>query len=93
MDPLHDGVRDLGLPDQHIIYGRPRRRILHAETARRVSLRIDIEDEGALFGNGERGAEVDRGRGLPDTALLVRDRYYVGHALVVEVVDRAANIV
>src|SRR5207302_6867214 len=46
----------------------------HPEPGGRVRLRIEVDDERALARLGETRGEVDRGRRLPDTALLVRER-------------------
>ena len=45
-----------------------------AETGRGIALRIEIDDQHFLADGGERGAEIDRRRGLADAALLVGDR-------------------
>jgi hypothetical protein len=44
------------------------------EVQREVGLRVHVEEQDLLAEPGERGAEVDRGRRLADTALLVDDR-------------------
>jgi hypothetical protein len=41
--------------------------------ARRISLRVEIEDQNLLADGGEGGAEVDGGGGLADATLLVGD--------------------
>ena len=46
---------------------------LHAEARRQVGLRVEVDEEDALVGEGEGGGEVDGGGGLADAALLVRD--------------------
>src|SRR5205807_2175828 len=45
-----------------------------AEPGGRVRLRVEVDDERPLARLGEAGGEVDRGRRLPDAALLVRER-------------------
>ena len=44
-----------------------------ADAAREVALRVDVDEEDALVGEGEGGAEVDGGGGLADAAFLVCD--------------------
>ncbi len=44
-----------------------------AEAGRGVALRVEIDDQHILADGGERGAEIDRRRGLADAALLVGD--------------------
>ena len=77
-------VRDLGRPDrgarlnltdQRVIdrgrtHGIPR----DPETARRVALGIEIDEQDPLLCHGERGGHVHCRGGLADAALLVRDR-------------------
>ena len=66
--------RELRFADQHVI-GRARAiAAVDAETGRGVALRIEIDDQHALADRGQRGAEVDRGGGLADAALLVGQR-------------------
>jgi hypothetical protein len=36
-----------------------------------VGLRVDVDQPDALPGAGQRGAEIDRGRGFADSALLL----------------------
>jgi hypothetical protein len=50
-----------------------------ADAAGRVALRVAIDEECALLRDGEAGGEVDGGRGLTDSALLVGDRDDSGH--------------
>src|SRR5712672_641744 len=50
--------------------------LVDAEPGRGIALRIEVDDEHALADGGERGAEIDRGRGLADAALLVGDRQH-----------------
>jgi hypothetical protein len=47
---------------------------LDADAARRVALRIGIDEQRFAFGRGKRCGEVYGGRGFADAALLVRDR-------------------
>ena len=38
-----------------------------------IALRVEIDDKAALAGRGQGRAEIDRGRGLTDAALLISD--------------------
>ena len=60
--------------DQHVIGRAVAVAAIDAETGRGVALRIEIDDQHALADRGERGAEIDRGGGLADAALLVGER-------------------
>ena len=44
-----------------------------SEGAGGVSLRIAVDDQGALFGGGERGAEINGGGGFSDATFLIGD--------------------
>ena len=46
---------------------------LQADAAREVGLRIHVDEQDALFGQRERRAEIDGGRGFGDAALLIGD--------------------
>jgi hypothetical protein len=52
---------------------------MHADTARRVALRVGVDEQRALLGDGERGGEIDRRRRLADAALLIGNRDDSGH--------------
>ena len=60
--------------DQHVIGRAVAVAAVDAETGRGVALRIEIDDQHALADCGECGAEIDRGGGLADAALLVGKR-------------------
>src|SRR5690606_12741194 len=45
--------------------------VLEAEAAGEVGLRVEVDEEGALVGEGERGAEGDGRRGFGGAAFLV----------------------
>src|SRR5690606_20247966 len=61
-------------PVQHDVVGSgPAGGVRDAEPGRGVALRIEVDDQDLAIGRGERGRQVDRGGGLADTALLVRD--------------------
>ena len=64
----------LSKPDiaaQHVIGRGFTAPAVDAETGRGVALRIEVDHQHLLPDGGERGAEVDRRRGLADAALLV----------------------
>ncbi len=65
-------------PAQHV-EGR-HRTLIDAEPRARISLRIEIDDENALADGGERGAEIDGGRGLTHAAFLVGEGKDAGAA-------------
>ena len=46
---------------------------LLTDAAGEVALRIDVDEEDAPLGEGERGGEVDGGGGFADAAFLVGD--------------------
>ena len=50
-----------------------------ADAARRVALRIEVDEQHAVPARRDRRGEVDRRRGLADAALLVRDSDDPGH--------------
>ena len=60
--------------DQHVIGRAVAVAAVDAEAGRGVALRIEIDDQHALADRGQRGAEIDRGGGLADAALLVGER-------------------
>ena len=63
-----------GLGKNEGLIERPASWILRkAESARRVSLRIAVDDEGAFFGGSKRGAQVDACGCLADAAFLIDD--------------------
>ena len=60
---------------QGVINGA-RRLTLEPETTGEVRLRIEVDEEDPLLRDGERRSQVEGGRGLADTALLVSDGDY-----------------
>jgi hypothetical protein len=77
----HDRVGDAGARfEQHIVRGGalPLHRV-NAHAVRAVELEVHVYQQHAPARLGERGAEVDRRRGLADAALLVRYRGHPAH--------------
>src|ERR1700710_2740356 len=48
--------------------------VTDAHAGRGIALRIEVDQQHPAAGRGERGGEVDRGRGLADPAFLVCNR-------------------
>src|SRR5215207_4862292 len=71
---LGDGAVQLGLAGEHVIGRETATLAVDAEPRRGIALRVEIDDQNLLANGSERRAEVDRGRGLADAALLVRER-------------------
>ncbi len=69
-----DGIAQRRFADQDIVGRVLPITAVDAETGRGIALRIEIDDEDFLADGGERGAEIDRRRGLADAALLIGDR-------------------
>ena len=78
MQPRHrgrqDGIAQPRLADQHVIGRVAPVAAVDAEPGRGIALRIEIDDQHPLADRGQRGAEIDRGGGLADAALLVGER-------------------
>ena len=73
---LHRDRRELLVIGQSIV-GRVRPAFaVDAESGRCVALRIEIDDQHALADRSQRGAEIDRRRGLADAALLIGESEY-----------------
>jgi hypothetical protein len=70
----HHGVAQRRFADQHVIGRATAAAAIDAEAGRGVALRIEIDDQHPLADRGQGGAEVDRGGGLADAALLVGQR-------------------
>ena len=68
------GLAQRRLADQHVIGRAVAVAAVDAEPGRGIALRIEIDDQHALADRGQRGAEIDRGRGLAHAALLVGER-------------------
>ena len=78
MQPRHRGrhhrVAQRRFADQHVIGRAVAAAAIDAEPGRGIALRIEIDDQHALADRRQRGAEIDRGGGLADAALLVGQR-------------------
>ena len=78
MQPRHRGrhhrIAQRRCADQHVIGRAAAVAAVDAETGGGVALRIEIDDQDALADRRKRGAEIDRGGGLADAALLVGER-------------------
>ena len=78
MQPRHRGrhhrVAQRRFADQHVIGRAAAVAAVDAEAGGGVALRIEIDDQHALADRRQRGAEIDRGRGLADPALLIGER-------------------
>ena len=70
------GVAHRRRAGEHVIGRGAARLALDAEPGRGVALRIEIDDQHVLADGRQGGAEIDRGRGLADAALLVGDRQH-----------------
>ena len=60
--------------DQDVIGRAVAAAAIDAEAGGGVALGIEIDDQHALADRGECGAEIDRGGGLADAALLIGER-------------------
>ena len=74
--PRRLGDRDLA--DQAVVGGRVHVAVA-AQRDGRVALRVEVDEQRLGAGRGDAGGDVDRGRRLADSALLVRDRVDDAH--------------
>ena len=79
LHPTNECSGDGGASDQNIVNRRRDRFTRDPKTARRVSLRIAVNEEGSLLGGSEAGGEIDGCRRFPNTTFLVGDRDGSGH--------------
>src|SRR5246127_5989598 len=70
----HHGIAERRFADQHVIGRAAAAPAIDAKAGGGVTLGIQIDDQHALADGCQRGAEIDRGGGLADAALLVRQR-------------------
>src|SRR5690606_20062243 len=64
-------LRNLQLVDEQVVARTFAPRSLNSQSGRRVPLRVEVDKQGLPPGGGHCGGYIDRGGGLPDTALLV----------------------
>jgi hypothetical protein len=76
---IEDDALDGFVEDERLIEGATSGIFGKTEGAGGVSLRIAINDESALFGSGERGAEVDGGGGFAYSAFLISNSDDASH--------------
>ena len=65
--------------DHHVIERRVEFAFAEPDTTGGVALGIGVDEQRALFRDGERRGEIDGRRGLPDAALLVGNGDNSGH--------------
>jgi hypothetical protein len=79
LNPAEASARDVGCSQENVI-GCPLERIgFDSRSARRIALRIAIDQQSASLGDGEAGCEVYGSCGLPHPALLIGNRDDSGH--------------
>jgi hypothetical protein len=76
-----DDVFERTLTEESVVDGAVRFGGLNADAAGGVPLGVAVDQESALFGDGETGGEVDGSCGFAYPALLIGDRYYPCHVL------------
>ena len=69
----HDDVRRRAVAQQDVADRALEQALVHAAAHRRVALRVEIDQQHAAPGSGERGRQVDGRRRLADATLLVCD--------------------
>src|SRR5688500_14720146 len=79
MDFLVFCVLDWGSADQDIVQRYVEITAVDTDTARRVTLRIAIDEQSQLLGRSQAGSEVDCRRRLSDPAFLIRYSYNSAH--------------
>ncbi len=70
---MNDGFVERAIADQQMIAGEIAVALRDAQACRRIALRIEIDEQRAMAGGGERRGEIDRRGGLADSALLIRN--------------------
>ena len=68
-----DHVNDRSALEEDVIDRALEGCLVDAQARRGIALRIEIDQEGAPLGQSEAGREVDRSRGLSDSALLIHN--------------------
>ncbi len=77
---VHD-FRHRHFVDQHVVQRAAHVVGADPDAARRVPLRVGIDEERPVFGRCEGCRHVDGGGGLPDATFLIRHGDHVGHIL------------
>src|SRR5687768_2289063 len=72
-------VLDWSSADQDIVQRYVEIPAVDTDTARRVTLRIAIDEQSPLLGRSQAGSEVDCRRRFPDPAFLIRYSYNSAH--------------
>ncbi|MNR24238.1 hypothetical protein D3C85_1413070 [compost metagenome] len=75
---LHAGLLDRGLADQYLVQVRLERVLVDATTHGGVALRVQVHQQHALIVRGKAGRQIDGGRRLAHTTLLIGDAEYAG---------------
>ena len=73
-----DAVLQRHLVHDHVVHRRLDATVLDAEPGRCIALRIEVDDQRAKAQLGQARAEIDGGRGLADTTLLVGNGNHPG---------------
>src|SRR5690606_16596223 len=76
---LDDGLLDRQFVDQHFIDGVLDAVLVDAGAGGGVALRVDVDQQHALFRRRQRGRKVDAGRGFAHTTFLVGDCKHCRH--------------
>ena len=67
----NEGLLWLSIADEDVVNRSADLTLFDADSAGRIALRITVDQKGLLFGGGEAGRKVYRGRRLTDSALLI----------------------
>ena len=76
-----DGFPSSLASQEHVINGGVEAGLLDSQSRGRIALWIEVDDKGGAGSEGKTGGEVYSGRRLPDSALLVYDRYDFTHEI------------
>ena len=83
MDVGESRLRERGAIDERLVKRVANAIAFDADAARRVALRIRIDEQRFPLSGREGGREVHSGRRFADAALLVRDGDYTRHVYVI----------
>ena len=81
LDRAENHVRERQLSDECVVYCFGELLSFQSEAARRISLRVAVNQQRPLLGHRQARREVYRRCRLADATLLIGDRYDLGHAL------------